>query len=266
MLLLVDLDGVVYRGPQPVPGMPELLRRCVAAGDRVIYCTNNSRWHRSEYRERLDGLGAPTQPDCIVTAARATALALVEDQVGQRVMVLGGPGLRRELRDVGLRPVESDRRGLAAHPRSVVVGVDFNLTYRRLSVAAEAARGGARFLATNRDPLYPTPEGTTAGAGALVAAVAVAAGREPDLVIGKPEPTLFLEAARLAGVPPAQAVVIGDSLGSDIAAARAVGARSILMLTGVTTASQARSAPAELLPTAVAGDAAELERLLDELR
>ncbi len=78
MLLLVDLDGVVYRGPVPVPGMPELLTERVAAGDVVVYVTNNSRWHRTEYQARLRSMGAPVSEDSVVSAARATALALAE--------------------------------------------------------------------------------------------------------------------------------------------------------------------------------------------
>lgn len=266
MLLLVDLDGVVYRGALPVPGVADVLNRRAQAGDRVVYVTNNSRSHRDEYRSRLEALGLPLSPDGIVTAARATALLLAESDPRPRVaMILGGGGLAREVREVGLRVVPPTESGLAAKPDALVVGVDFSLTYRRLSIAAEAVRRGARFVATNRDPIYPTAEGLAAGAGAMVAAVAVAAGREPDLVVGKPEPRLFEAAAELCGVPAREAVVIGDGLLTDIRAARAVGARSILMLTGVTTADDLARAPADLLPTAVARDAAELAQRLEEL-
>lgn len=269
MLLLVDLDGVVYRGADPVPGVADVLNRRAASGDRIIYVTNNSRSHRDEYRARLAALGVPLgdRPDQnIVTAARAAAVVLAEAEPRPRVaMVLGGPGLARELSDVGLRVVHPTRRGLAADPDVLVVGVDFSLSYDRLSNAAEAVRRGARFVATNRDPIYPTADGLTAGAGAMVAAVAAAAGREPDLVIGKPEPRLFEAAAEVAGVPAQDAIVIGDGLSTDIRAANAVGARSILMLTGVTTADDLARAPADARPIAVARDAAELERILDDL-
>jgi HAD superfamily hydrolase (TIGR01450 family) len=268
VLLLVDLDGVVYRGLEPVTGMPELLSRRAAAGDRIVYVTNNSRWHRDEYRARLAALGAPLGADAsesIVTAARATAVLLGESRPRPAtVMVLGGPGLARELRDVGLRVVAPNERGLTAAPDVLVVGVDFSLSYSRLSTAAEAVRRGARFVATNRDPIYPTPTGLTAGAGSIVAAVAVAAGREPDLVVGKPEPRLFEIAASLCGVRVSEAVVIGDGLMTDIRAANRVGARSVLMLTGVTSPEDLARAAADLRPTAVARDAAELERILTD--
>ncbi len=270
MLLLVDLDGVVYRGAQPVPGMPQLLARRAAAGDRIVYVTNNSRWHRDEYRARLEGLGVPVGPadqESIVTVARATALLVAGEQPPIHLaMVLGGPGLARELRDAGVRVVAPNERGLAARPDALVVGVDFSLNYRRLSIAATAVRDGARFVATNRDPVYPTPAGLSAGAGSMVAAVATAAGREPDMVVGKPQPQLFETAAQLAGAQPSEAVVIGDSLLTDIAAARAVGARSVLMLTGVTSTADLARAPRDLRPTEVAHDAAELERILTRLR
>jgi HAD superfamily hydrolase (TIGR01450 family) len=267
MLLLVDLDGVVYRGPDPVPGVAEVLQRRAAAGDDVIYVTNNSRSHRDEYRAKLAALGLPLAGEqSIVTAARATAVLLSEDEPRASVaMVFGGPGLARELRDVGLRTVPPTERGLAAGPDVLVVGVDFSLTYERLSIAAEAVRRGARFVATNRDPVYPVPHRLSAGAGTMVAAVAVATGRQPDLVVGKPEPRLFEAAAESCGRAVHEAVIIGDNLITDIRAARAVGARSVLMLTGVTSAAELEAAAEDERPTVVARDAAQLEACLGNL-
>ena len=266
MLLIVDLDGVVYRGPLPVPGMPELLTTRVASGDRVVYATNNSRWHRTEYVARLAAMGAPADPSMIVTSARATALALIEATPPvRRVMVLGGQGLAQELRDVGIETVAPTRFGLDRVPEAVVVGVDFARRYERLSLAAEALRRGATFVATNRDDVYPGADELKAGAGAMVAALAVAAGREPDLVVGKPEPTLFRAAAAAVGMPLEAAVVIGDGLGTDILAAHNVGARSVLMLTGVTTHAHLDETDVAQHPSAVAHDATELAVILDDL-
>lgn len=269
MLLLVDLDGVVYRGRDPIPGMPELLRARADAGDRIVYVTNNSRSHREEYRAKLERIGVPLLPSAeqsIVTAARATAVLLAgASPPGRVAMVLGGPGLARELRDVGIRVVPPTDRGLRAAPDTLVVGVDFSLTYARLSIAAEAVRRGARFWATNRDAVFPAEDRLMAGAGSMVAAVAFAASHEPDMVVGKPETRLFEAAAELAGVPVAQAVVIGDNLKTDIGAAIRLGARSVLMLTGVTSPADLHESPAAARPTRVARDATDLARALADL-
>ena len=263
MLLLVDLDGVVYRGAVPVPGVAAVLTERQAAGDRVVYVTNNSRWHRSEYHEKLRTMGAPVGDGAVMSSARATALALANlpDRPGA-VMVLGGPGLVRELRDERLHVVAPTPRGLAERPGVVAVGIDLALTYRRLSIAAEAIRDGSLFVATNRDPVFPSAEGFHAGAGSIVAAVAVAGRREPDLVIGKPEPGLFQQAARELGMAVEEAIVIGDGITTDIAAAHRVGARSILMLTGVTTRAHAEALPPEQQPTWIAEDATDLRAIL----
>jgi HAD superfamily hydrolase (TIGR01450 family) len=266
VLLLVDLDGVVYRGPEAVPGMPQLLARREAAGDIIVYVTNNSHWHRTEYLERLGAMGAPVRLDTILTSARGAALALADRvQPPRLTMVFGGPGLAREISDVGLATVSCTLEGLAMKPDAVAVGVDFELSHERLSVAADAVRGGAWFVATNRDPVFPMPGRLMAGAGASVAALAEASGRQPDLVIGKPEPGLLREAADLAGVPVEQAVVIGDGLRTDILAAQRVGARSILVLTGVSTAEMAATLPAAEQPTLIAEGPADLEAALQRL-
>lgn len=265
MLLIVDLDGVVYLGTNPIAGIPQLLERREALGDVVVYATNNSSRHREDFQAILERIGAPASLDRIVTSARASALYLSERHPPVRTaMVVGGPGLRRELRDVGIRVVAPTPFGLAARPEAVVTGIDRGLTYGRLAAAADAIRAGALFVATNRDPVYPGPQGLLPGAGSVVAALEVA-GRHSPVVIGKPEPGLFEAAAHIAGVAPAEAVVIGDVLATDIAAANRIGARSVLMLTGVSTEADLAAAPDAMRPTTVAGDAMALEAVLDRL-
>jgi HAD superfamily hydrolase (TIGR01450 family) len=264
--LLVDLDGVVYRGTEKIPGMPELLTQRAARGDIIVSVTNNSRWHRTDYQARLEGMGAPAPLERILTSARGTALALAAlPQPPALCMVFGGAGLQRELEDVGLTTVECSYAGYARRPDAVVCGVDFDLSFERLSAAAMAVRDGAYFAATNRDPVFPMADGLKAGAGAMIMAIVTASGREPDLVIGKPEPGLLREAAAVAGVPVEEAVVIGDGLVTDIAAANAVGARSVLVLTGVSTAVQASALPPEAQPSRIAQGPDDLGVILDEL-
>jgi 4-nitrophenyl phosphatase len=283
LLLLVDLDGVLYRGSTPVPGVAAVLARRVAAGDDVVYVTNNSMWYRAEYVDRIAGMGAPVDVDRIVSSPRATALYLLDHEPGVRhVLTVGASGLDRELEDAGLRVTRAgdvadsmagtgiegtdgvDGWEAAGRPDAVIVGLDPQLTYRRLAVAADCVRAGARFIATNRDPVYPTERAIRPGAGAVVAAVQAATGVVP-ISIGKPEPYLLEEAARTVGRDAREAIMIGDGLGTDIAAARAVGARSILMLTGVSTRAELDALPPADRPTAVAVGAAELEEALERL-
>ena len=246
--------------------MPELLTQRAAAGDIIVYVTNNSRWHRSEYQARLEGMGAPASLEHILTSARGTALALATLPEPPRLsMVFGGAGLQRELEDVGLATVECSYAGSARKPDAVVCGVDFDLSFERLSAAAMAIRDGAYFAATNRDPIFPMADGLKAGAGSMIMAIVTASGREPDMVIGKPEPGLMRKAAAVAGVPVEEAVVIGDGLVTDIAAANAVGARSVLVLTGVSTTEQAQALPPDEQPTAIAEGAHDLGVVLDRL-
>lgn len=277
MLLLVDLDGVVYRGTVPVPGVAALLAERAASGDDIVYVTNNSMHYRADYVTRLAAMGAPVSADRVVSAPRATALYIAErEPTVRRVLTVGASGLDRELRDVGLDVVAAAhaaermaREGLdgwtaSGNPEAVVVGLDPQLTYLRVAAAADCIRAGARFIATNRDPVYPTERGLRPGAGSVVAAIEVASGVSP-LVIGKPEPLLMEEAARAVGEDPGVAVVIGDGLLTDVAAARAVGARSVLMLTGVSTRTDVETLPAERRPTAVAANASDLAIALREL-
>jgi 4-nitrophenyl phosphatase len=277
LLLLVDLDGVVYRGDDPVPGVAALLMERANAGDDVVYVTNNSMHYRADYVRRLTDLGAPVAPDRIVSAPRATALYLQEHHPEvRRVLAVGAGGLDRELRDVGLEVVNSgfvaermakegiDGVAASGGAQAVVAGVDPQMTYLRIAAAADCVRAGALFIATNRDPVYPVEVGLRPGAGSIVAAIEVASSVKPT-TIGKPEPLLMEQAARAVGRDATEGIVIGDGILTDIAAARAVGARSVLMLTGVTTGAALEALPSSDRPTKVAGDAKELGQVLEEL-
>ena len=278
LLLLVDLDGVVYRGDDPVPGVAALLLQRANAGDDVVYVTNNSMHYRADYVRRLTDLGAPVAQDRIVSAPRATALYLKERHPEvRRVLAVGAGGLDRELRDVGLEVVNSgfaaermakegiDGVAASGGAQAVVAGVDPQMSYLRIAAAADCVRAGALFIATNRDPVYPVEVGRLRpGAGSIVAAIEVASSVAPT-TIGKPEPLLMEEAAHAVGRDPHEGIVIGDGILTDIAAARAVGARSVLMLTGVTTGAALEALPSGDRPTKVASNAEELGQVLEEL-
>jgi glycerol 3-phosphatase-2 len=277
MLLLVDLDGVVYRGAEPVPGVAAVLAARAAAGDDVVYVTNNSMWYRADYLTRLTSMGAPVSPDRIVSSGRATALYLRDLQPPvRRALVVGGLGLAREIGDVGIEVVYSgdaaerwkangrDAAAAVGSVDAVVVGLDLDFSYARLACAAEAVQAGARFIATNRDPVLVQEKGLMPGAGSMVSAIETASGHTP-VSIGKPGPLLLQVAAHAAGGDVAAAVMIGDSVVTDVPAAHAVGARSVLMLTGITTRAQVTALAAADQPTEIAVDAAELAAALDRL-
>jgi 4-nitrophenyl phosphatase len=277
LLLLVDLDGVVYRGADPVPGVAAVLADRAARGDDVVYVTNNSMHYRADYVARLSAMGCPISADRVVSSARATALHLVTHETGiRRVLVLGAGGLERELRDVGLDVITSAHAATRMHqegidgwtaagaPDAVVTGLDPTFTYLRLAAAADCVRAGARFIATNRDPVYPTERGLRPGAGSIAAALEATTGVTP-LSIGKPEPHLLELAAEAVGRKASEAVMIGDGIGTDLAAALAVGARCVLMLTGVSTRDELESLPADGRPAAVAADAGELASTLESI-
>jgi 4-nitrophenyl phosphatase len=281
MLLLVDLDGVVYRGATPIPGVAAALADRAARGDIVVYVTNNAMHDRDDYVTKLSGMGAPVTADRVVSSARATALYLADaglEPAARRVLVVGAGGLERECRDAGLEVVTATRAAArqaqegidgweaAGRPDVVVVGLDPEFTYQKLAVAVECVQRGARFVATNRDPVFPTEHGTRPGAGAIVAAVEAGSQVVP-VSIGKPAPLLLELAIRAAGrgLTRDDAVMVGDGLLTDLAAANNLGILCVLMLTGVTTREQAEALPPGERPAAVAADAGELLAALDGL-
>jgi 4-nitrophenyl phosphatase len=219
-----DLDGVVWRGDTPIAGSAEGIAQLRAAGLRVGFITNNSSIPIAGYVERLAAFGVPAVPDDVCTSAQAAA-ALVASKVqpGAAVLACAGPGVIEALTENGLRVVD------AGPVDAVVVGFHRNFDFERLTIAADAVRGSALFVATNLDPTYPIAGGLVPGTGALVAAVATAAGRAP-LVAGKPEqPMADLVRSRFG----ADGIMIGDRPSTDGAFARALGWPFALVLSGV---------------------------------
>ena len=269
-LLIFDLDGVVYRGEEAVAGAPELVNALRAHGRLVRFATNNSMATRHDYVDRLARHGIAATADEIVTSSSATVehLRLHMPDV-RRVLAVGAEGLLSELLAGGLAatPVEDaapaawNGAALAVQYDAVVAGLDQEISYRRLGIAAAAIRAGAHFVATNADVRYPTPEGFVPGAGAVVAALEATSGVRP-LVIGKPQPAMFLAILDRAGVAPAETLVIGDNPDADVVAARRAGIASVLVLTGVADAAAAAELEGERRPDHTAEDPAAVARLL----
>jgi 4-nitrophenyl phosphatase len=269
-LVIFDLDGVVYRGNEPVPGAAALVDALRRAGRLVRFATNNSSATRAEYVTRLAGHGIPATIEEIVTSSHAT-VEHIQAHLPQvrRVLALGAPGLTAELRDGDLEVTEADDAAppgwngapLPERHDAVVCGLDRRIDYRRLGIAAAAIREGARFIATNADLRFPTPEGFMPGAGTIVAALAATTGVEP-IVIGKPQPAMFQAILEHDGVAPEDALVIGDNPDADLVAARRAGIPSVLVLTGVVDEAGAAALDGERRPDRVAADPAAVAALL----
>lgn len=270
-----DLDGVLYRGAEPVPGAPEAVARLRSrtgpdGPPRLFFLTNNSTQTRADFVAKLSGMGMPCTEDEVVTSASATAVYLtrVRGGAGKTALVIGGDGLRHELTRAGLRVLHPDDwdpdAAVGAEPVDFVIsGLDRTFTYQRLHRAQQAiVRFGASFIATNRDGQFPVEGGrVTPGAGSVVAAIAAAADAEP-VTIGKPE-TGGLEAIlATAGAVPADALMIGDRMDTDILCGNRLGVPTVLVLTGITDAAHAHElserAP-EMAPTYILSDLSDLE-------
>jgi 4-nitrophenyl phosphatase len=268
--VIFDLDGVVYRGNQAVPGAVQLVAALRTRGTLIRFATNNSMATRATYVQRLTQMGIETQLGEIVTSTSATIDHLRTHLPEVRtILAIGAAGMLEELRGAGFDATAAgdavdesyDGGPLSAAYDAVVAGLDPAFDYRRLAAASSALRAGSRFIATNADRRYPTPGGFLPGAGSIIAALHAASGLEP-LVIGKPEPGIFQAILEGSGVPSAEALAIGDNPDADMVAAHRAGIRSVLVLTGVADADIAAALTGERRPDHVASDPAGVAALL----
>lgn len=229
--ILLDLDGVVYVGPEVVPGAPEAVAELRRRGKHLLFVTNDSRSSRRLYSDKLNGLGIPARPADVLSAGAAMAAYLAEQYhlPGPTVYVSGPSSLKEELAAVGFNLLEGEA-GRAAD--IVAIGFHEGFDYRELLIATQALRRGARLFGTNRDTIFPMPDGPWPATGAVLAAVEVGGGAQA-VVVGKPELPMF-EVAR--GLLPAGArlAIVGDSLFSDIRGGLRAGIGTVLVLTGNT--------------------------------
>lgn len=226
--LLLDLDGVIYRGPHEVPGAVRALSVRIEAGQPCVYVTNNASRTASAVADHLRGFGLQLTDADVVTSPQA-AVALLPQYVdpGSAVLVVGGAGIESVLVEQGYRPV----RSLSDDPAAVMQGFSPLVTWADLAEAAYAVESGLPWIATNPDLTFPTERGLAPGNGSLVAAVAHAVARQPDAVAGKPEPPLLTEALRRCGCT--SGLMIGDRIDTDIRGGAAAGVSTLLVLTGV---------------------------------
>lgn len=230
---LFDMDGVVYVGKRPLPGVQAMFDYLDASGRGWLCITNNASMTSQQFSDKLRDMNIRVAPERILGSSEATAQWLAEQvEAGWpqgKVFVMGMDGLRSALLAKGFE--------LATDPFDAayaVSGANFNLTYNDLADTALAIRNGARFIGTNGDLTFPTERGHIPGAGSVLTLFAAATGVQP-IVIGKPNPPMYQLAMHRLGVPPELTMMVGDRYDTDIAGAIALGMKTVGMLTGIDT-------------------------------
>jgi 4-nitrophenyl phosphatase len=246
---ILDMDGVLYRGAEVLPGVKELLDALTLRERPVMLATNNSMSTPEAYERKLAAMGLDIPASAVITSALATRDYLLQTlPEGAGIYVIGMPALREQLfAGTPFHPVQYGEE----QPAAVVIGLDLEFTYAKLKAAHEAIQRGALFIATNADTTLPTEAGLVPGAGSIVAALAAATGQRP-IVIGKPETPMLETAMTRMGAPPEETVMLGDRLDTDILAGERAGMLTVLVLTGVSTREDLSSA--EALPDVVVSD------------
>ncbi|WFO75488.1 HAD-IIA family hydrolase [Desulfurococcaceae archaeon MEX13E-LK6-19] len=253
-LVLMDMDGVVWRGKEPLRQNIEAIKFMQEQGLRIVFFTNNSSRTRIEYFDRLKSLGLNINYEDVLTSGFLAAEYLVSKNLNT-VFVVGENGLVEELVLKGIHVVV-DKETVDA----VVVGIDRFLTYNKLSRASHYIRMGALFIATNTDATYPSEKGEEPGAGSIIGALTVATGRSPDFVAGKPNTWVIDYILKKHHVNKHEILVVGDRLDTDIELGRRAGVDTLLVLTGVTRPNDGRIS--KYNPTYVVNDLKEFINVL----
>lgn len=250
---LLDGDGVLYRGPKPLPGAAAFIAALNATATPYLLLTNNASRTPEQLAAEVATIGIALDADHVFTSAQATALWVqAHYPPTTRVLLIGEAGLAQALQQAGFPPVEDHRAA-----ELVVVGLDRRATYARLAEAALAIGRGCPFIASNPDRSIPTERGIEPGAGALVALLEATTNVAP-VMIGKPEPAFFHQALTRLGVAAEDAVMVGDRYETDILGGNRAGLRTVAVLTGISSA--AEFAAADPPPTWVLDD---LQALLE---
>jgi NagD protein len=223
---LIDMDGVIYRGSQLIPGAAEFIQELRAASIPFLFLTNNSQRTRRDVATKLQRLGIEVEEEHVFTCAMATARFLARQKPGGTAYVIGEGGLLTALHSNGYAIVDRD-------PDYVVVGEGRTLNFEMLEAALGMIMGGAKLVATNLDPNCPTQTGTRPGCGAIVAMLEAAAGVKA-FSVGKPSPAMLRAARKELGLSTDETIVIGDTMETDILGGVQLGFKTILVLSGGT--------------------------------
>ena len=241
--VLFDMDGVIYVGDTPLPGVQDALDYLAETGRSFLFVTNNASKTPEQFVEKLAKMNIRVRPEQVLGSAEATACWLRE-QVEQHgwphgpVIVMGQAGLITALTNAGFTLTTNPDEAVYA-----VAGINFELTYESLANVTLAIRRGARFIGTNADVTYPSERGPLPGAGSILALLATATGQQP-LVIGKPNAGMYEQAMARLGLAPAETLMVGDRYDTDISGAIPLGLQTVGILTGITTRAEFEQATA----------------------
>lgn len=223
---LIDMDGVLYRGSELIPGADEFINRLRERNIPFLLLTNNSQRTRRDVATRMQRMGIAVEEAHVFTCAMATARFLAQQKPGGTAFVIGEGGLLTALHNNGYAIVDRD-------PDYVVVGEGRTFTFENVEAALNMVLRGAKLVATNLDPNCPTHEGMRPGCGAVVAMLEEASGRKA-FSVGKPSPVMMRAARKQLGLSAAHTIVIGDTMETDILGGVQLGYHTILVLTGST--------------------------------
>lgn len=233
---LLDLDGTIYLGERLLEGALEFIDLLHQRGWNYLFLTNNSSKDSQQYVEKLARLGLPVSRDKIMTSGEATAMHVQRQKPSAQVYVVGTEALENEFRARGF--VLTDEM-----PDFAVLGFDTTLTYHKLWRLCDLVRAGVQYIATHPDYNCPTETGFMPDIGAMIAFVKASTGREPDLIVGKPNSLFVEQAAERTGIPVSAMCMIGDRLYTDIALGTTAEIPTILVLSGETRAEELAGSP-----------------------
>ncbi len=253
--LIIDLDGVVWRGQTALPGAIEFFEMLNQRKIPFVLVTNNAATSPEQVSHRLELMGIDVSTDDVLTSGQASAEFLRNElPLGTSIYAIGEDPLKNALVHAGFSLTQDGNDA-----RAVVVGLDRQMKWEQLAEAALAIQAGALFLGTNPDVTFPIERGQVPGNGALLAALETATGMKP-MIIGKPEPHLYKHAIAHLQTEPMRSLVVGDRLETDILGGQRAGMRTALILTGVTQRHELTSSPIQ--PDYVFNDLPQLRRAL----
>lgn len=233
-----DLDGTVYLGDALLPGARRTIETLRWVGCRMAFVSNKPTETRQTYADKLTRLGLPTPVTDIVNSSQVLIAELLARAPGSRVFPIAEQVLCDELAAAGFVLTE-----VPGEIEYVIASFDRTLVYRKLQIAFDAIRAGAHFVASNADAYCPVPGGGEPDAGAIIAAIEASTGHKVEFVAGKPSPMMARTAMAVLGTDPAESIMVGDRVETDILMGREAGMATALALTGATTLEKLERSP-----------------------